>query len=123
MKRRNFLTRLTAAFGVAIIDPVIPETVISAPEEVSFRDLVWTTADNRRVKVRDMDDAHVINIIWFLHRRLTHGGYPGDRLLLENFCNEAQFRNLPWQGPIPYRYPDSAPDHVRRYEVPPYPRV
>lgn len=123
MKRRNFLQRVTAALGIAAVEPLLPDqTVLADSPEPDFRDLVWTTADGRRVKVRDMEDNHVINIIWFLHRRMTTGGFPGDRTLLENFCDEAQRRKLPWRGPVPYRYPDSAPDDVRRYEIPAYPR-
>lgn len=36
-----------------------------------FTDWVWTTRDRREIPVSQMDDAHLVNLCWFLHRR-TH---------------------------------------------------
>jgi hypothetical protein len=85
----------------------------AAQEE--FRNRVWTTADNREIVIRDMTDDHVINIIHHLRQR-TWGGCE----ILFLFMNEARLRNnLPWwNGPIPYKYPDDAPEYCRALEIP-----
>lgn len=71
------------------------------------RDTLWTTADNRRVKICDMTDQHVINVIWHIHENLRQ--YGND--MLQNFIHEANFRGLEWTMRTPYKYP------AKKYQV------
>ena len=66
-----------------------------------FRETVWTTADNRKVKIKDMTDQHVINVIWHINDHKVHYGME----MLQNFINEANFRNLNWSLKTEYEYP------------------
>jgi hypothetical protein len=66
-----------------------------------FRQTTWTTADGRDVKICDMTDQHVINVIWHINDRKSHYGNE----VLQNFINEANFRNLSWSLKTEYKYP------------------
>ena len=66
-----------------------------------FRETVWTTADNRKVKIKDMTDQHVINVIWHIYDHKSHYGAE----MLQNFVNEANFRSLMWTLKTDYKYP------------------
>ena len=54
------------------------------------RDMVWTTFDGRHIKIRDLEDTHVANLIDYLsHRRLSRDGE-----LITFLKKEAKLRGL-----------------------------
>lgn len=68
------------------------------------RDSEWTTYDGRRVKVRDMDDTHVANLIKHLYT------YKINPMFLSLMLREAAERGLTFQfldrAHIPFKDPE-----------------
>lgn len=82
------------------------------PEDTSWRERPWTTAGGRTKTIRELDDDHLRNIIFYLHReagwvynRQGHSSYdiiwmnsvPENReSVLEVMLREADYRKLTW---------------------------
>lgn len=58
--------------------------------DLDFREIEWGSADGRRVKIKDMDIGHLVNVLNWVHDHALR--YP-DRTR-EQFVAEAEYRRL-----------------------------
>lgn len=57
--------KLHAAFGNYLVTPEDPE----GNTKEDLREMIWRTNDKKGIKVKDLGDDHLVNIIKFLKRR------------------------------------------------------
>lgn len=60
-----------------------------------FRETPWVNAKGESRAIRNMDDEHIINIIWWIAQNVDHY----EPQMLQNFLHEANFRELEWAPP------------------------
>ena len=58
--------------------------------DLDFRDRAWGTADGRRVKLKDMDIGHLVNVLNWVH---DHDGLYG-LSIREDLIKEAEYRRV-----------------------------
>ena len=58
--------------------------------DLEFREQPWGTADGRRVKLKDMDVGHLVNVLNWVH---DHDGIYGDRIK-SYLKQEAEYRRI-----------------------------
>lgn len=69
--------------------------MVSLKEFGKFREKFWTTRDGRKIRIKNLTNEHLVNIIWHIHDYSRW--YPvGTR---EQFINEAEYRNIEWGNP------------------------
>jgi len=91
-----------AAFGIAAVSDVMPssttDVVVTPPVEDPILDKIWTTADGRQIKVRDLEDGHLVNIIKHLSNRQawynSESVAQHDKKLMLDLYRVAQSRRL-----------------------------
>jgi hypothetical protein len=91
-----------AAFSIAAVSDAMPssttDVVVAPPIEDPILDKIWTTADGRQIKIRDLEDDHLVNIIKFISNRqswINSDVYAhNDKKLMMDLYRVAQSRRL-----------------------------
>lgn len=59
-------------------------------KDLDFRDRTWGTADGRKVRLKEMEIGHLVNVLNWVH---DHDGVYGNRIK-EDLIKEAEYRRL-----------------------------
>lgn len=58
--------------------------------DLNFREITWGTADGRRVRLKEMEIGHLVNVLNWVH---DHDGLYSERVK-ESLIKEAEYRRL-----------------------------
>ncbi len=75
------------------------------------RDYEWTTQNGKTIAVKDMEDTHLANLLWYVKNSSTyHNRKEHRQALIDVLFGEANFRGLPNlfldRAPIPHKGED-----------------